>query len=402
MKVLQITAGVQGGAGIAALRLAEELRNNELEVRILSGGEIESSSSLRFWVKRILGKFLTLYQRSITSKDYDLVTTFSIGQIPLVDIYKFAPDIIHIHNWYNLLSVKDLGILGKDFPLVFTLHDERLLTGGCHITLGCEKFISGCKNCPAVKINQRMVTKGKLEIEDTLKGMRNYGVITPSSWLLNKFLLTLSAANCKATRVIPNVTITSYNLPLAKSDLDGKENFKFLFVAADLSARVKDFRLAFTALELFEKRYGKTFKISLHVVGKNFPKNMLRSNSFQIETYDYLSEEKLAILMAECDALVMTSSSENSPNVIAESQFRGLVVIANSVGGVPELVSEQITGFLFDSTAESLVDAILRFCKSNRKDKIVSNAYGFASAHWNSSDIVASHLDLYSEILDRK
>lgn len=399
MKVLQITAGTRGGAGIAALRLAEELRKNELEVRILSGGEIESASALRFWAKRILGRFLTLYQRSITSKSYDLVTIFSIGQIPLDDIYKFDPDIIHIHNWYNILSVKDLGILGKDFPLVFTLHDERLLTGGCHITLGCEKFMSGCKNCPAVKINRRMVTKGKQEIEDTLVGMGNYGVITPSSWLLNKFLLTVSAANCTAARVIPNVTITSTNPPLTKSDRVGKQNFKFLFVAADLSARVKDFRLAFAAIELFEKRYGQKFKICLHVVGKNFPKNMLHSKSFQLETYDYLSEEELASLMVECDALVMTSSSENSPNIIAESQFRGLIVIANSVGGVPELVSEQISGFLFDSTAESLAYAILRFCNSSEKDKIVANAYHFATAKWKSSDIVANHINLYSEII---
>ncbi len=399
MKVLQITAGTRGGAGIAALRLAEELRKNELEVRILSGGTIDFVGSRKYWAKRILGKFVTLYQQSITSKNYDLVTSFSIGRIPLVDIYKFAPDIIHIHNWYNLLSVRDLAILGKDFPLVFTLHDERLLTGGCHITLGCERFLSGCKNCPAVKINQRMVTWGKLEIEHTLNGMKNFGVIAPSSWLLNKFQLTSSASNCKASRVIPNITITSSNPPLASSVLNEKKNFNFLFVAADLSARVKDFGLALAAIELFEKRNGKTFKISLHVVGRNFPKNLLHSKSFQLETYGYLSEEELANLMTDCDAIVMTSSSENSPNVIAEAQFRGLIVIANSVGGVPELVSDGFTGFLFDSTAESLADAILRFCDSSEKDEIIANAYSFAATKWKSSDIAANHISLYSKII---
>src|SRR5690606_17169412 len=39
------------------------------------------------------------------------------------------------------------------YPLVWTLRDMWPLTGGCHYSNGCEKFLVGCNRCPELSSN---------------------------------------------------------------------------------------------------------------------------------------------------------------------------------------------------------------------------------------------------------
>ena len=49
--------------------------------------------------------------------------------------------IFHIHNWFNLINLMELRkLLDLGYGVVFTLHDQRLFTGGCHYSLNCSKF----------------------------------------------------------------------------------------------------------------------------------------------------------------------------------------------------------------------------------------------------------------------
>jgi len=66
-----------------------------------------------------------------------------------------------------------------------------------------------------------------------------------------------------------------------------------------------------------------------------------------------------AILSAS-DVFVLPSESEASPNVILEAMAAGLAVVASRVGGIPELVTDGVTGSLVPpADADALADALL-------------------------------------------
>ncbi|MBF0529572.1 MAG: glycosyltransferase [Deltaproteobacteria bacterium] len=54
-------------------------------------------------------------------------------------------------------------------------------------------------------------------------------------------------------------------------------------------------------------------------------------------------------IMKACDVILLTSEHEGTPNVLLEAQYLGVPVVATRAGGTPEIVMDQLTGFLHPS-----------------------------------------------------
>lgn len=97
----------------------------------------------------------------------------------------------------------------------------------------------------------------------------------------------------------------------------------------------------------------------------------LRQQAIAFKVSDYISmvgrvsRDGVPKWMAQCDVLVVPSIGPDSlPRVVQEAMAMGLVVLATPVGGIPEIVQDNVTGLMFpigDSVAladriESLAD----------------------------------------------
>lgn len=69
--------------------------------------------------------------------------------------------------------------------------------------------------------------------------------------------------------------------------------------------------------------------------------------------------EEVPIWMAACDALVLPSWAEGSPNVVVEALTCGRRVVATSVGGIPDLITSPALGELVPARSPALLAAAL-------------------------------------------
>jgi glycosyltransferase involved in cell wall biosynthesis len=112
-------------------------------------------------------------------------------------------------------------------------------------------------------------------------------------------------------------------------------------------------------------------------------------------------EREMTGLYQEADILVLTSEFEGTPNVALEAMASGLPVVAVKVGGVPEIVENNMTGFLLEEYDElKMADLILRLI--NQPD--LRYKLGRAARRFVESNHALSHLprlltDLYRTVL---
>ena len=96
----------------------------------------------------------------------------------------------------------------------------------------------------------------------------------------------------------------------------------------------------------------KLLDYKLFIVGKGRLEKYLRQRieslglQERVEMIGAIPHEKVPLWMNACDLLCLPSLSEGVPNVILEAFACGIPVVANKVGGVPEVISDERAGLM--------------------------------------------------------
>jgi len=345
VKIVQLSTSLGGGAGIAARRLNSALNEIGLDSKIIAiGKSSEGLNSSEFLLKRnLLTQFQsslnTLVQYNLIQSGSNLITTNSISTIDFENKDIEDADILHIHAMYNFLNDADITQLFKSGKKIFfTLHDQRLFTGGCHYSLNCDNFIISCKKCPQVR--PFFQSKVEYAFEKRLKifkNFNNFGIISPSEWLANSVKSSLMLQNCNVSVIlnpVPKVFSQFENLESKEKLGIAKNVLTIIFVAADLLNPNKGLETLLDAVRILRSKSDRKFKLIL--VGSNAGADL--DDEIDVEIIKANSDEEIAFFMAASDVLVVPSRIDNSPNVIGEAFMSGLSVIGAETGGITELM----------------------------------------------------------------
>jgi glycosyltransferase involved in cell wall biosynthesis len=387
MKVLHISSALTGGAGVAASNLHEELLLHGVDSSILNS---KSGSFL----SKFLSKAITLLNLGISKKDFDLLTVFSINVITEKKIKRIKPDVIHVHNWFNTLSLKQIEKLAKKYRVVFTLHDERMFTGGCHNSQGCENFLNSCMNCPRLKLFQTKPNKNyQRQLSLSNDNISNIRFISPNGWLVEKNLNRFFAGSNSKIEIIPNI-ISTADFTISKRETH-RNLTSFLFVASDCSVKLKGLDILLDSVRILHDRNVTNF--SLTIVGDrfNFEKNL---ETLPISHIPKQPKNKMGRIYQDHDCTVVPSRSDNSPNVILESFSAGTPVIGSRRGGIPYLIKGGQNGKLFDPTPKSLAELMLSIIEKENvfwEDWKIIEDY---NASFSKEVILEKHINLYEKL----
>ena len=95
--------------------------------------------------------------------------------------------------------------------------------------------------------------------------------------------------------------------------------------------------------------------------------------------------------------MVLTSSSEGIPLVLMEAMAQGKIVLAPAITGIPELVIDGETGFLYKpGELEDFVSRVEEICKSlGSLDRVRQAARAHVQSQFNQGKNVQQFADLF-------
>ncbi len=99
--------------------------------------------------------------------------------------------------------------------------------------------------------------------------------------------------------------------------------------------------------------------------------------------------------------VVLPSLEDNCPMAVLEAMAAGVPVAAANVGGVPELITNDVDGLLFDPTdAESIRSTVARILRDEGlAANLAKTAKAKALARFHPEKIARRHLEIYRELL---
>jgi glycosyltransferase involved in cell wall biosynthesis len=392
MRVLHLSTSMTGGAGIAAERIVSSQVKIGLDSQLLCRNS--QTRGISEGISTLIGKLNTVVSRSISEENYDFISPFSVSNIALRRIEEFQPDIVNVHNWFNFLSLRDLQKIGEEYPLVFTMHDARLVTGGCHVTLGCKNFENSCTSCPASKIDS-VVSLSKKRQDLTLSSIEKYALVFPSHWLRQDLATSEICRQAMFSEVISNPLDFTHEISSAEKT---NKHIEMCFVSATLDSNFKGLFMLNEALEIFAKNHPE-IQILINLVGSSTQDLDVNHGSITIKKVGALSSGMIRELLRKSDYLLVPSQSDNFPNVISEAQTLGTIVVATNVGGIPEMIVDGKSGFLAQNTAVDFARTMKRALDSKESSKIRIQAKIDAQSRCSQENAALKYKELYEKLL---
>lgn len=400
MRIHHFATSKSAGAGRAALRLHEAMNAFGVESHfysrkngLLVHSPHESDINLDF-KNRVKSSFLTASQSKLLQKSPFPVTTYSSSVFSIFDEEYLNCDIVHIHAFYNLFSLNSLKSLERiDKPIFFTLHDQRLMTGGCHYALGCSGYKTNCAKCPQVHSIFRKSVSNSLLQSKSIAANGKIRLVTPSSWIREE------AEKSHALKGLPirnifNPIPSSYaavNRKEARLRLEISETVYLLgFSAAILHSPFKGMNDFIGALKILAEVSPIPFEI-LFIGNGMFDAQDI---PFRFKQVSATSDDEIAQFLGALDLLVVPSIADNSPSIIGESQMAGTAVVGSRIGGIPELIDDERR--LFEpNNSQDLARVILENIKSSNNKQIRN----VAKERFSYEKIAAKFSDYYLESL---
>jgi glycosyltransferase involved in cell wall biosynthesis len=311
------------------------------------------------------------------------------------DLAELAPagSVVHVHatrDWQALLA----GFRTSPRPVLITVHDCTLITGGCVYPVFCDQHHLGCPDpCPRV---YPLSQQTRSRIREAVSSVRPL-LVSPSSWLAR--LLRHEWPDIQV-KVIPNGTGVPAELAgkaQSRSRLGISQAAKVMLFLAHGGTRA-----AYKGGDRFEALAARvSAKIPgtlCLLVGGEEP-----GRGEGVMHLPYVDGELLSTVLRASDVLVYPSQADNHPLVVLEAMAHGLPVAAYGVGGIPEQIEDGVCGSLVSvNDEEGLADAAAGILNDARRAKALGeNARARAIKHFSSQRMASDYGKLYARMMPK-
>jgi glycosyltransferase involved in cell wall biosynthesis len=409
MKVIHLNhSDINGGAARAAYRIHHALRasgvDSQMWVNKALAGDWTVGGPISKWDKGV-----ALFRPYLAKP---LVSMLKTGN-PIIHSPAIIPsqwvkwinssdaDVVHLH-WVQgeMLSIADIGRIKK--PIVWTLHDMWTFCGAEHYT---EEF----RWREGYRRNNRPSYESGFDLNRwTWQRKRKHWqrpmhIVTPSRWL-GDCVRESALMRDWPVSVVPNCLDTERWAPL-----DQALARELLRLPADVPLLLfgamggghdprKGFDLLRAALQHLRDE-PSAHGLELVVFGQLAPQSP-PSLGFPVHYTGHLHDDlSLRALYNAADAMVIPSRQDNLPNTGVEAHACGTPVVAFNIGGLPDIVEHERTGYLAKAfETEDLAQGIAWVLAQRASGQLGQQARERAVARFSGSAVSDEYGVVYFEV----
>lgn len=358
MKILKIIHGFppfyMAGSEIYSYHLVKELERQNINVFLFTRFENQFTESYTTYEENF--ENIKIFRINKPSRDYQFDDKFFDKKIDntfenYLDKNKF--DLVHIghlsHLSTNLINI----IKNYRLPIVYTIHDFWLFCVKGQMINAESKICRGqspkkCRKCSPYKPTLKEVKNTLAYMQQTIAKIDLF--ISPSL-TLKKFFIKNGIAENKIKFL--KYGFQTNKITFLKKSFKKNDRIKFGFIGRIIPNK---------GIKLLIDTFNKLENISLEIYGsidKNEKEFLERKNICFMDNYH---NDDIDNILKKIDVLIVPSLwYENSPLVIQEAFLAGVPVITSDLGGMKELVKNNVNGYTFEvGNMNSLTEVIKR------------------------------------------
>lgn len=306
-------------------------------------------------------------------------------------------DVVHLH-WVNgVVSIRALNKLNK--KIVWTVRDMWPITGGCHYSLECDRYQSGCGSCPQLGSRSehdlsRLIFRAKKKYYP--KGMTAVGIsewttrVINDSGLFNESRVITILNNISCETFYPEDKRSARRSLGVEGDkpvvLVGSTNLDDFYKGADKLLE---------ALSLFDES-----SFTLCVFGES-DKKVLDSLGLDYVRLGYIGDNaSLRRAYSAADVFVAPSVQETFGKTLAEALACGTPVVCFDATGPASIVSHKVDGYKAKPFSVADLAAGIEWVLNHEDQASLRNAARQNASNKFDSKVIANrYKGLYQSIL---
>lgn len=307
-------------------------------------------------------------------------------------IVQEKPDIAQVHLIWGQITGSILPILRKHhIPVIFTIHEYRIVCPAYTFRNGKGEVCEKCQGKYFYKCITNKCCKGSYGLSAMMTAEQYFrnkftnpakyidGLIYVSQFAKSKLEQYMPALKDKPNMVLYN--LTDQIMPRITRE-EKKEKYYLFFGRLSYEKGIK------TLISAFKE----TPQCKLKIAGTGPLENelkafVLQNKMINVEFLGYQTGKPLRDLVANAYFIMVPSEwYENNPMTIIEGYAVGVPVIGARIGGIPEIIVDGKTGYLFDSGSKDMLARIIRDSDNLEQNEywdMCDNALNFAKEHFN-------------------
>jgi glycosyltransferase involved in cell wall biosynthesis len=405
MKILKVVGGnLDEGAAKGASLLHDQLRSSGIDSTLITNSWIntdqtgihsvaESSIGKRYSVLRM--KLDNFYKMFYEDKQGLKFSPGLFGaNIVKTQAYEEA-DIVHLHWICNgFISINQISKIDK--PIVWTLRDMWPLTGGCHHSLGCDKFQTTCGSCPQLGSERKRDLSTFLQKRKERCYSNKITFVGISNWITDQAKKSRLLGNSKLEMIPNNIDLKSF-YPSDKNEAKRFFNLSsdkpvLLFGAQYLKSIYKGYDILLDLLNVLDEN------VRVIYFGRQDTEE-LKQLTLDTTYLGFLSTEEMRMAYTAADLFISTSRVESLSKTVAESMACGTPVVCFDQTSSADIVDHKKNGYLAQPFRSDEFLTGIKYVLNHADSKKLSENAVEKAKMFDAEKISRKYIELYSELL---